>query len=552
MSYINELKQSGLGEIGMKELTQARKLVCETWESTGLLDGIKSNIVKENISQLMENQLSTMIKEDTTSASSGSYETVVFPIIRRIFSKLLANDIVSVQTLSMPTGRLYYFNPVVSVRDANGHNHVMDGAYSNAATSTDKTKFSSTSLYEAYYSSDPFSEGNGLFDASKGAVTVITGTTNATGLTSGISQSAIVAVTGFNLAPERGTIYGPTGNVMDTEEFLSDFTLYTNTALVDGYNGSTSVPVGGKVLFSVKPQIYGQAIVDNTNTLLLVVDLSYPTTNGAYTGYTFSGQPSFSFAYKSYSNLEEDSEMAEVSFKLDFVTVDVTTRKSRAVWTPELSQDVNAFHNIDAEAELTALLSEEMAVEIDREILRDLRRGASWVTRWDYNGLRKSTNAVGITQKDWNQGLITKINQISAQIKKSTLRGGATWIVISPEVSAVFDDLQYFQVSDASAESYKYNMGIEKIGTLQGRYSVIVDPYAPSNVVLVGHKGSSLLEAGYIYSPYIPMMLTPIMYNYSNFSSVRGILTRFAKKMIFNKYYGKVNCDGIVSFNPSF
>jgi hypothetical protein len=240
--------------------------------------------------------------------------------------------------------------------------------------------------------------------------------------------------------------------------------------------------------------------------------------------------------------------MAEVTFVLDQVTVSVETRKMRAMWTPELAQDVSAFHNIDAEAELTALLSEQMAAEIDREILRDLRRGAAWTARWDYNGLRKGTNTYYGVQKDWNQTLITKINQISAQIHKATLRGGASWVVVSPEVSAVFDDLEYFHVSNAAPEQDKYNMGIEKIGTLSGRYQVYRDPYAPANTVLVGHKGTSILETGYIYAPYVPMQLTPVMYNPFDFTPIRGIMTRYAKKMVLNRYYGRIFCDGLQTF----
>src|SRR5690606_25307622 len=282
--------------------------------------------------------------------------------------------------------------------------------------------------------------------------------------------------------------------------------------------------------FNVKTQVYGKPIVSKDGNLILNVDLTYPGQNG-YQPFSASTTPTFSYEYRVYSDLEEDGEMAEVTLGLDGVTASFETRKMRSQWTPELAQDVAAFHNIDAEAELTALLSEQMAAEIDREILRDLRRGAAWNLRWDYNGLRKQTNTYYGTQKDWNQTLITKINQISAQIHKAVLRGGASWIVVSPEVSAVFDDLEYFHVSNASPEQDKYNMGIEKIGTLSGRYQVYRDPYAPANTILIGHKGRTILESGYIYAPYIPLQLTPVMYNPFDFKPIRGIMTRYAKKM---------------------
>ena len=259
----------------------------------------------------------------------------------------------------------------------------------------------------------------------------------------------------------------------------------------------------------------------------------------------------FSVAWSQYDSLELETEIGEVSFKLDSVTVSVEERKLRATWSPELAQDVSAFHNIDAEAELTALLSEQIAAEIDREILRDLRKFAPWQARWDVNGWRRQAGfSTNYTQKDWNQELMTKINQVSAQIHKTTLRGGANFIVVSSEISAVFDNLEYFHVSDANPESDQYNMGIERIGALQNRYQVYRDPYSPAWSIIIGHKGKSLLDTGYIYAPYIPMQLTPTIYNPENFAPVKGIMTRYAKKCVNNRFYGGVKVDGLVQWDP--
>jgi hypothetical protein len=202
---------------------------------------------------------------------------------------------------------------------------------------------------------------------------------------------------------------------------------------------------------------------------------------------------------------------------------------------------------------LTALLSEQIAAEVDREILRDLRKGAAWKAKWDYNewkyGGTAGATLQGYTQKDWNQTLVTKVNQISAQIHKTTLRGGANWIVVSSEVSAVFDDLEYFHVSNAAPEQDSYNMGIEKIGSLAGRYQVYRDPYFPANKILIGHKGKSLLDAGYVYAPYVPLQLTPTMYNPFNMTPIKGIMTRYAKKMVNNRYFGVIDVQGIATFD---
>jgi hypothetical protein len=197
-------------------------------------------------------------------------------------------------------------------------------------------------------------------------------------------------------------------------------------------------------------------------------------------------------------------------------------------------------------------LSEQIAAEIDREILRDLRKSAPWQLRWDHNGWRKMAGySTNYTQKDWNQELFTNINRISAQIHKATLRGGANFIVVSSEISAVFDNLEFFHVSDASAEQDQYNMGIERIGSLNNRYQVYRDPYAPAWSVIIGHHGKSMLDTGYIYAPYVPMQLTPTMYNPYNAAPIKLIATRYAKKMVNNRYYGHIRVDGLVTWDPN-
>ena len=548
------LESAEVGNIGLKQLREQREITTNRWEKIGLLEGLDGN-VKENCAQLFENQLSHMINESTESYSSGQFETVAFPVIRRVFAKLLANDIVSVQALNLPIGKLYFINPKASERTqvnaSQFANTSPDGAYGNAATTalSARTQFESRSLYDAFYATEYSEEGTSLFDRSKGEITFISGVTLQTpyAYVDGDKQLTLM-ITGFSTTFE-GKLVGPTGVPMDTESFLAGLKIHSTVDFTapspfaaEGVLADASLP------FHVKVQKYGQAIVNKLGQLELIVDLSYAGVDGYQALSAATTPPVFHYSYRVYSDMEEDSRMAEVTFQLDQVTVSVESRKMRAQWTPELAQDVSAFHNIDAEAELTALLSEQMAAEIDREILRDLRRGAAWTSRWDYNGLRRQSTAYYGTQKDWNQTLVTKINQISAQIHKATLRGGASWIVVSPEVSAVFDDLEYFHVSNAAPEQDKYNMGIEKIGTLSGRYLVYRDPYSPANTVLIGHKGTSILETGYIYAPYVPMQLTPVMYNPWDFTPIRGIMTRYAKKKVLNRYYGRIYCDGLTTF----
>jgi len=553
------MESAEVGNIGLKQLREQREITTNRWEKIGLLKGLEGN-VKENCAQLFENQLSHMINESSDSSSSGQFETVAFPVIRRVFAKLLANDIVSVQALNLPIGKLYYINPKASVRvdstttpwaeQVGGYHTSPDGAYGNAAdkAANERTMFETRSLYDAFYATKYDEEGTSLFDRSKGDITVVTGATTASTWVNGTDKFITLNIGGIYSTAE-GKLVGPTGVPQDTESFLAGLKVtYSLDLVAPAPYAAEGISAGDSVPFNVKVQKYGQAIVTKEGLLVLLVDLQYAGANGYQAMSASSTSGTWTVTYRTYSDLEEDSRMAEVTFQLDQVTVSIETRKMRAMWTPELAQDISAFHNIDAEAELTALLSEQMAAEIDREILRDLRRGAAWTARWDYNGLRKGTNTYYGVQKDWNQTLVTKINQISAQIHKATLRGGASWVVVSPEVSAVFDDLEYFHVSTAAPEQDKYNMGIEKIGTLSGRYLVYRDPYSPANTVLIGHKGTSILETGYIYAPYVPMQLTPVMYNPFDFTPIRGIMTRYAKKMVLNRYYGRIYCDGLQTF----
>jgi hypothetical protein len=589
------LNSGEVGNIGLEHLKQIRQKTINKWDQLGFLKGLKGH-VKENIAQLYENQASHLLNESTTAAdASGSFETVVFPIVRRVFSKLLANDIVSVQAMNMPIGKLFFFVPVTSDKIESGNWPTADGATAknpiisgqlpecvtgfNCSVATFST--CAKSLYDRFYN-------DGLYDHSKGTATiniatgtpvVFTACTNGNEFVEGTSATAfdnsvrkqIIEVTGFN--PLRAGRMGnsspgsdsPNGNEMDSEEFLASLSVVASAAIYDN-DGKMILNAGDEVPFRLVTQKYGKGIVqysdicDAEGKLYVEVDLTHPACvscgnntvdgyTGAESGWTAS-TASFVIGWRQYSSLELSSEMGEVSFRLDEVVVSVTERKLRASWSPELAQDVSAFHNIDAEAELTALLSEQVAAEIDREILRDLRKGAAWQLRWDYNGWKRvSTAATPYTQKEWNQTLITKINQVSAQIHKSTLRGGANFIVVSSEVSAIFDDLEYFHVSNANPEQDQYNMGIERIGSLGGRYTVYRDPYAPANSIVVGHKGKSLLDTGYIYAPYVPLQLTPTMYNPFNFAPVKGIMTRYAKKMVNNRFYGAIRVDGIQTFD---
>ena len=594
---MREFLTSGVvGNIELNEQKRLRGLIMERWEGLNFLEGLEGH-KKETIAQLFENQTKHLMSEATDSSNSGSFETVVFPIIRRVFSKLLANDIVSVQAMNLPVGKIFYFLPVTSEREwetvnnetFGSHNGLMGYERTNRHTGETEdrfylpdevinsgakvTSYMKKSLYDLFY--DDF-----LFDQSKGKITIKVGkaevasfnengelTTNNADIKKcgldGTIRNVILEVTGFSEVTP-GKLIGPDGNEMDTEAFLASLKVIAKKEIGDATKGSVFT-TDEAISFRVVTMKYGKGLVqynsltDKKGKLYIELDLAKPCKEANKTIDGYIGVDSldkndlanlFNIAWAQYDSLELETEMGEVSFQLESTTVSVEPRKLRATWSPEMAQDVSAFHNIDAEAELTALLSEQIAAEIDREILRDLRKAAPWQARWDVNGWRRMAGfSTNYTQKDWNQELITKINQISAQIHKATLKGGANFIVVSSEISAIFDNLEYFHVSDASAEADQYNMGIERVGSLSGRYQVYRDPYAPSWSIILGHKGKSLLDTGYIYAPYIPMQLTPTMYNPMNFAPIKGIMTRYAKKLINNKFYGAVKVDGLTTWN---
>ena len=599
---VNEfLKNGELGSIELNEAKRTRQMINERWAKVGMTDGL-DGYIKENVAALYENQAKYLLKEAVASDNSGSFETVVFPIVRRVFSKLLANDLVSVQAMNLPVGKLFFMLPVTSERDwgaeelADGvtgsHRGLMgyertdrrdgskknrfylpDEAVKDEALSKDNYfQYMDKSLYDLFYN-------DFLYDNSKGKITIKVAEVQPVKFVNGkledcaideapiygldnTIRNVMLKVKGFS-AVNAGKLTGPDGNEMDTEEFLASLKVVAKNAIDGGEDGASFAAMEA-IHPRVVTQKYGKGIVEYgapcnaDGEILIEIDLSKPVKKQGATVDGYVGVPKaalagaqFEVAWAQYDSLELETEMGEVGFKLDSVTVGVTERKLRATWSPELAQDVSAFHNIDAEAELTAILSEQIAAEIDREILRDLRKFAPWQCRWDVNGWRRQAGfSTNYTQKDWNQELMTKINQVSAQIHKSTLRGGANFIVVSSEISAVFDNLEYFHVSDASAEADQYNMGIERVGSLQNRYQVYRDPYSPAWSIIIGHKGKSLLDTGYIYAPYIPMQLTPTIINPENFAPVKGIMTRYAKKCVNNRFYGAIKVDGLVQWDP--
>ncbi len=558
---MSELLNSGkVGLTVFKNLAEQRKAIVDSWSDSGLLDegyDMQGNPIRmkgikaANVAQLLENQAAAMLNEVTLDSSAGRFDTVAFPIVRRVFSRLLANEIVSVQPLALPSGLLFYMDARVSYdgRDTS-FNAIPPGivngtgtrdivAPQNTANGQAGPIFTDTSAYERFYNNQGFDMSFGTGYTAMGA----TSSSAATAWVGGLNNMV------FNL--NSGTY------VFDSSKQQSSASLRFSAVTNIYYSGAAGnqlvVAAGGNIPFYSSVQTWtedqyaggvARVVLDLRPAGVYGTDFNPNMLNdGTNFGAAFTISPVP--AYQIYNDLEAKSEMAELTIRFSSVTVNTVTRKLRAHWTPELAQDLEAYHSIDAEAELTALLSEHVAAEIDREIIIDLINGAPFRARWDYAGLSSNANFFG-TQKDWNQTLITRINELSAQIHKATLRGGANWIVCSAEAGAIFDDLEYFHVDGSAApESEKYNLGVEKIGNLGSRYVVYKDPYLPANIVLLGHKGNTFLEAGYIYAPYIPLQLTQTITDPNDFTPRKGIMTRYAKKMVNNRFYGVVYIDNI-------
>ena len=496
-----------------------------------------------------------MLNEVTLDSSAGRFDTVAFPIVRRVFSRLLANELVSVQPLALPSGLLFYMDARVSFDGSDNtqqspisHETQFDGensqkvAPSNTANGNAGPQFADTTAYERFY-------GNKGFDLSFGTGETVLDATlltfSADSLSNGLYATDATLGTSFDVSRQQSSatvrfsavtsLYYSAGSqnikIIDATEqnwpFFSQIQTWTSDMFANNI---------AKVVFDARP-----ASVQGS-------DFDYTKLNDNAGNFGTACEIQIKPIYEIYNDLEGKSEMAEITIRFSSVTVTTITRKLRAHWTPELAQDLEAYHSIDAEAELTALLSEHVAAEIDREIIIDLANQAPFRARWDYKGLANNANFFG-TQKDWNQTLITRINELSAQIHKATLRGGANWVICSAEAGAIFDDLEYFHVDGSAApESEKYNLGVEKIGNLGSRYVVYKDPYLPAQLVILGHKGNTFLEAGYIYAPYIPLQLTQTITDPNDFTPRKGIMTRYAKKMVNNRFYAVIIIDNINTY----
>jgi len=560
------------------------------WERTGLLEGLGTDRQKQSMARLLENQAKELLRE-SSSMSAGDVEgfaAVAFPIVRRVFAGLIANDLVSVQPMSLPSGLIFFLDFVFSPN--------------LGASNTENSRFGNVSDKSIYGSDQVGSQitggvtlvGETLKQDFGGPRTVgARGYAYASPSASSDVTSSAVSMTSFSLtgsteAQKKSIVFDPDllalsasatagwiirvdipraslDSQLDYENLgaisasVASLTTVVDTTVADANTaqlrrlshctGTTASP-NVQLYFHTTVEQSGVAIAAGDNNL----SCSFPITDNFQAG---GGIGSVVGAVT--WGLEGNDDIPEIDIKVDSVAVTAQTKKLKAKWTPELGQDLNAYHNLDAEVELTSILSEQIALEIDREIIADLVNGATAATYyWSRApGLflnRETGTEIGAssaapdftgTVSEWYETLAETINDVSAQIHRKTLRGGANFVVCGPEVANILEFTAGFRAS-VTADDEKGSIGAVKVGSLSKKFDVIVDPYFLRNVVLVGRRGGSFLESGYVYAPYVPLQTTPTIFGPEDFVPRKGVMTRYAKQMVRPDMYGLVVIRGLL------
>lgn len=585
--------------------TQNKRLV-EKWNRTGLLRGL-DDVSRENMSTLLENQAAQVLREANTLGSDGSsdirgFTNIAFPIVRRVFGGLVANELVSIQPMSLPSGLLFYLDYTYG-SSANGVADSGDSLYTegesiyngpagkavrNGSLGTGGQYDLAGSGFSRVHASGSHGLGSGTpFFAGTSAVADDTAVTAAS-----TSTDSDLKLLQFDpqlvdlIDNSAGKFFFAVSNApADADKtMIKDFALVAtgSTALAQDVAKIPAAIQGGSVLNvrrlnqlgSLSGTTWTPDPLDGTQVLMVLsgtrsphvdaVALSYPKAD------TFSADsavgdaltvPSFE------SNMGLGSAQApvipEIDIKIESIPVTAQTRKLRARWSPELAQDLNAYHSMDAEVELTHILSEQIALEIDREILNDLltqAQGANYY--WSRSPGKFVNKATGAeiartstltpgpaftgTVREWYETLTETVIDVANEIHRKTLRGSANFIVVSPDVATILEASVLYRPAyslDGDGQvGAPFTMGAEKIGTLSNRFTVYKDPYFPRNKILVGYKGGSYLETGFVYAPYVPLIVTPTIFAPEDFTPRKGVMTRYGKKMVRADFYGTVTC----------
>ena len=589
MSIVERLTEG----IVNRDLSAEGAALINKWEQTGLLEGIGDDNARNGMARLLENQAKELLRE-ASSMSTGDvqgFAAVAFPLVRRVFGSLIANDLVSVQPMSLPSGLIFFLDftfggTVGSTADRMGYS-VGSSVYGGNVVGVGITGGVDLAGNDGLNAGGAYNLKNG-YSSPTGSLVAGDSTLIASGgLGSGgraDGQVATPAVSGFrgttsgwaNLsADDINTILrfdpnldsGSAWAIAELDVQDSDFFNRQNLVAITPVGSPASLTGGGviKRLSALSRSFSDPDTVSQTTVRVVAVGtgsaIDVATLLDAYT-WQIPAVDNFEAAGALGSiegaipwALEANDDIPEIDIKVDSVAVTAVTKKLKAKWTPELGQDLNAYHNLDAEVELTQILSEQIALEIDQEILEDLvvdsKAGVRYWSRHPGQFLNRDTGAVSAVTQDftgnvseWYETLVETINDVSAQIHRKTLRGAANFVVCAPEVANILEFTAGFR-ANVTADSDRGDIGSVKVGSLSKKFDVIVDPYFPRNLVLVGRRGSSFLESGYVYAPYVPLQTTPTIFGVEDFTPRKGVMTRYAKKMVRPDMYGLVVIRGL-------
>ena len=585
MSMLNKLTEG----IRQRSLSREGEAITSKWEQTGLLEGLEDDNARSSMARLLENQAAQLLKE-TSNMEAGDvqgFASVAFPIVRRVFGGLLAQELVSVQPMSLPSGLIFFLDFTFTSTDRLGGAEANDSVYGGgrvASQITGGVDLEGVPLV-ADSSGAPGDEGfrnlgggyaHAMHTVVNQQVALVTPstTTNYADASAAhkklIKYDADIAAGNYSFRILSVALSGLPELNRDQLGAIEVEDGSANSFLGDGNGDQVDEPellvrrlthISGSNLHLVfASRTAAQVGTGSINGSRNQINIRYPVADNWKAG-TAAGSVMADSTAPGWPL--EDEAGNEIDIKVDSIAVTAQTKKLKATWTPELAQDLNAYHNLDAEVELTSVLSEMIALELDQEILRDLVEGASaatysWSRRpgkfvnrstgaeiedWSPNGIDSAANLLGGdftgTVSEWYETLLETVNDVSANIHRKTLRGGANFLVCSPEVAAILEMTSGFRAS-VDHDGDKGSWGAVKTGSISNKMEIFVDPNFLRGVVLVGRKGSSFLESGYVYAPYVPLQMTPTVLAADDFTPRKGVMTRYAKQMVRSDMYGLV------------
>ena len=542
-----------------KQMDETKGLVGK-WSKTGLLEGITTEYDRHGMAIMLENQAKQLVTEANstgTASNSEQWSGVALPLVRRVFAEIAAKDFVSVQPMNLPSGLVFY----------------MDFKYGSSQPGFSTTNTSNTPSAAGYQNNSVFGVTSGTANASEGlygagrfgysmnkasSLSLPTSGSHTPSATSASVSTALTMVSDadldeFNYDSNFTTAYSASIAAGHFKKITVAVASLTNPDL----EGVRAFTVSGSTAAKIK-SVFSQFTKNvNDTTLTFIVSGSITNVIDAVT-VAYQKQP----AAETRGDFEDttgngtDINIPEINVELKSEAIVAKTRKLKAVWSPEFAQDLNAYHSIDAEAELTSMLSEYISQEIDLEILDMLIQNAVTNENWsaalgyEYSAASDTFASIGnaaaaaYTQQTWFQTLGTKIQKVSNKIHQKTMRGGANFLVCSPDVATILESIPGY-AADTNGDKMQFAMGVQKVGMLNSRYTVYKNPYMTDNVVLLGYRGAQFLETGAVYAPYIPLIMTPLVYDPTNFTPRKGVMTRYAKKMVRPEFYGTVKIHGL-------